>query len=203
MTQPVPDTRDSLILRLPDSMDIEAWEQFVQIYEPLIYRLARSRGLQEADAREVVQEVLLSVTRSVKDWKLDSEKGRFRDWLFIVARNLMIKFLTRRKHRSIGTGDSRIADLLNQQAAPNADATEEFDLEFRREIFRIAASTVRGQVKAQTWEAFTLTSIEGQTTEEVAHSLAMSTGAVHIARSRVRGRLRREVERMSLEREDV
>lgn len=198
-----PETQVSLILRLQDKLDIEAWGQFVQIYEPLVYRLAKTRGFQEADAREIVQEVLMSVSRSVEDWDPDKEQGRFRDWLFIIARNLMIKFLTRRKYRTIGSGDSRIFELLNQQIAPDPESAEEFDLEFKREVFRVAARKVREQVRASTWSAFALTSLEGKSTERAAEELGMTAGAIHIARSRVRGRLRREIKNISLEGGDV
>lgn len=63
MKSPIPETRNSLILRLPDKRDVEAWDQFVSIYEPLVYRLARAKGFQDADARDVTQEVLVAVLR--------------------------------------------------------------------------------------------------------------------------------------------
>lgn len=62
----VPDTRHSLLMRLTDASDVSAWDEFVAIYEPLVYRLARRKGLQDADAQEVVQEVMRS-SRGVGD----------------------------------------------------------------------------------------------------------------------------------------
>jgi RNA polymerase sigma factor (sigma-70 family) len=187
---PFPETRYSLILRLPDGGDVDAWQQFVSIYGPLVYRLARSKGFQDADAREIVQEVLVAVSKAVERWDPDPRLGRFRAWLFRIARNLMIKFLTRRRFRPIGSGDSGIAELLEQQVEPSPDDAALFDLEYRREMFRWAAEQVQEQVKERTWRAFWMTSIERWSAEDVARELAMTVGAVHIACSRVRGRIR-------------
>lgn len=191
----IPDTRNTLILRLPDTGDIEAWDQFVEIYEPLVYRLARSKGFQDADAREIVQEVLLAVSKAVEDFDPNPELGRFRDWLFRIARNLMIKFMTRRKYKSIANGGSSMMQMLDQQLAPESQHSAEFDLEYRREVFRWAASQVEANVQPTTWQAFWLTSIEGTPIAEAAGQLGITTGAVHIARSRVRGRLSQLVKR--------
>ena len=193
MKSPVPDTRQSLILSLRDPRDVQAWDQFVAIYEPLVYRLARSKGFQDTDAREVSQEVLIAVSRAIERWQPDKELGRFRDWLFRIARNLMINFMTRRHHQSIASGDSRVADLLEQQVDRDSDESATLDLEYRREVFRWAASEVQQQVKESTWLAFWLTSKDEHSIREVAERLGLTVGAVHIARSRVRARLRKMV----------
>jgi RNA polymerase sigma-70 factor (ECF subfamily) len=190
VTTPFPETRQSLILRLPDGSDAEAWSQFVAIYSPLVYRLARSRGFQDADACEIVQEVLVTVSRAVEQWDPDPRLGRFRNWLFRIARNLMIKFLTRRRYRSIGSGDSAIAELMEREVEPSPEESAHFDLEYRREVFRWAAEQVRHQVKDSTWQAFWMTAVENRPTGEVAGELNISVGAVHIACSRVRSRIR-------------
>ncbi|MCA9135341.1 MAG: sigma-70 family RNA polymerase sigma factor [Planctomycetales bacterium] len=196
MNSPIPDTRNSLILRLRDQRDIEAWVQFVAIYDPLVYRLARAKGMQDADAEELVQEVMASVARAVERWEPDSQRGRFRDWLFCIARNLMIDFLRRSKHRPIASGDSRNTKLLNTIVDPLSEECSSFDLEYRRELFHWAAEKVREQVRASTWQAFWMTSVERQSITEVANKLAISEGAVHIARSRVLGRLRQMVQEL-------
>lgn len=189
------DTRNSLLLRLHDQRDIAAWDQFVAIYEPLVFRLARSKGFQESDARDIVQEVLLAVAKAIHRWDPHSDRGRFRDWIFRIARNLMINFLTRRKHQSLPTIENW-SDFFDGNSEPyqtDPDATQEFDLEYRRQLFWLAADIVREQVKPKTWEAFRLTAIDNLSVAKTSRQLDMNEGSVLVAKCRVIARLRVEV----------
>ena len=91
----LPETRASLILRLPDAADARAWDDFVVIYAPLVYRLARRHGLQPADSDDLVQEVLAAVARSVDLWLAKRDRGPFRAWLLRIAKNHAMNALTR------------------------------------------------------------------------------------------------------------
>jgi RNA polymerase sigma-70 factor (ECF subfamily) len=191
----LPETRASLILRLPDAADTRAWDDFVAVYAPLVYRLARRHGLQPADSDDLVQEVLAAVARSVEAWLARPDRGLFRAWLLRIARNLAINALTRPKHKLLVTGNSDMAFWLTQQPDPNGEAVSEFDLEYRRELFRWSAEQVRTEIAERTWQAFWLSTIEEQPIAAVAKQLDMSIGSVYIARSRVMARLREVVRR--------
>ena len=83
-----PETRPSLLVRVKDPTDRQAWSQFVEVYRPVIHRLARRKGLQHADAEDLVQRVLVAVAGSIDRWEHDARRAKFRTWLHRVAHNL-------------------------------------------------------------------------------------------------------------------
>ena len=192
----VPKTRHSLLLRIRDGQDARAWSEFVAIYEPLVYRLARKKGFQHADALELTQEVLLAVSKSISRWDADPARGSFRGWLLRVTRNLMVNLFVNERRHPRGVGSTDFQRLLAEQANPACEESAEFDLEYRRRLFRWASERVRGEFRPATWQAFWRTSVEGQAVKLVAHELELSVGAVYVARSRVMARLRECVEEM-------
>lgn len=191
-----PDTRDSLIFRLANPDDASAWQLFLTIYEPMLYRLARRWGLQDADAHDLVQEVLLAVSRSIESYERREGAGGFRSWLAQIARHKFADLLTRRKKQAVGSGQTDVHLWLSQLPDKSA-GTSRWDLELRRELFQWAADVVCRASQERTWEAFRRTAIEGQPIGVVAEQLGLSAGQVYLARSRVMSRIRRAVETWS------
>jgi RNA polymerase sigma-70 factor (ECF subfamily) len=192
----LPETRASLIVRLPDAQDAGAWREFAEIYEPFVYQFARRRGLQDGDARELVQEVFLGVAKSIRRWKPDRQRARFRTWLFRIARNqLLTRLQTRRGEHSVDSDAWRAIEPYSDPFAADSAG----GLEYRREIFHWVCQHVQRRVRVDTWTAFWQTSVVGRPVEEVARQLGVAAGFVYVARSRVIRRLRDEVERMELE----
>lgn len=195
MDEPIaPATRYSLIVKLRDPADAGAWREFVAIYQPLIYRLARRKGLQDADAQDLCQEVFRTVARAIERYELDPARGSFRGWLSRITRNLLINVLTRRPYRLRGSGSTSVQELLESQPADDPSAAAAFEAEYRRQVFRWAADQVQGEFAPSTWQAFRLTAVEGRAPADAAAELGLSVGAVYVARSRVLARLRARIQ---------
>jgi RNA polymerase sigma-70 factor (ECF subfamily) len=186
---PMP-TRPSLLLRIRDADDRSAWEQFVALYAPMIYRFVRRRGLQDADAADVTQDVLRVVATKARCLDYDPTLGSFRAWLFTVTRNTMINARKHRARHPQGTGDTAMQHRLDARAAPSADEEAVWEQEYRQRRLTWAAERVRGHCEESTWQAFWRTAVEGQSPRSVAEALGLSVGAVHIAKSRVIARLK-------------
>jgi RNA polymerase sigma factor (sigma-70 family) len=191
-----PATRQSLLIRLRDPRDGQAWSAFVAIYAPLIDRLARANGLQSADAADLAQEVFRAVAGAIERYDPDPARGSFRGWLFRIARNLMINLLAARRVRPQATGDSDVQEMLERVPAPDGAETAFFDLEYRRGLFVWAADQVRGEFRQSTWQAFWLTAVEGKAASAAAEASGISIGAVYIAKSRVMARLKTVIEQV-------
>jgi RNA polymerase sigma-70 factor (ECF subfamily) len=186
-----PTTRLSLLVRLRDAEDVQAWSDFVGLYAPLVYGMARRHGLQDADAADLTQDVLRALVNAVPQFRYDPARGRFRGWLFTVARNQLRKFLNARRRRPVLSGDPGAEVLLQQAPAPEEE--QEWEQEYQARLFEMASERVRDCFRPATWQAFWRTSVEGADASAVGASLGMSVGAVYIARTRVLARLREEV----------
>jgi RNA polymerase sigma-70 factor (ECF subfamily) len=186
-----PDTRLSLIARLKDPSDQEAWSQFVEIYQPLIHRLARRKGLQDADAEDLTQQVFSAVAQAVDHWQPDRSRARFRTWLQRIAHNLLLNALMRLKpDRASGVEAQRVA--LDSVAAREGPDSALLRMEYQRQVFRWAARQIHAEFEPATWAAFWATAVEGGEVAAVAEELGKKPGTIYTARSRVMRRLKQK-----------
>jgi RNA polymerase sigma factor (sigma-70 family) len=194
-----PTTRPSLLVRIRDPQDERAWAEFVEIYTPLVHRLARQGRLQDADAADLTQDVFRAVAGAIDRWDPDPSRGSFRGWLFRIARNLMVNLLAAQRRTPRGTGDTDVARLLERQPAPDGEDTARFDLEYRRRLFEWAVEQIRNEFHETTWLAFWRTAVAAQSPKAVADDLGLSLGAVYVYRNRVMTRIRRKIEQVEQE----
>ena len=193
-----PETRLSLLVRLKDRGDQQAWQEFAEIYQPVIYRLARHKGRQHADAEDLTQVVLMAVAKAVERWEHNPRRARFRTWLHRVAQNAILNALTRGKPDR-GSGDTGLLALLDQQPRQEGPDSNLLQLEYRREIFRRAARQIRDEFQPATWDAFWHSAVDGHDVQRVARELNKTLGSVYAARSRVMRRIREKVAEMETE----
>jgi RNA polymerase sigma-70 factor (ECF subfamily) len=194
-----PDTRASLLVRIRDGQDTEAWQQFITLYAPVVYGFARRRGLQDADAADLMQEVLRSVAASVGRLDYDPKRGTFRSWLFTVTRSKLYNLLNGQRRQVRGTGDSAAHERLDEQAGRDGDGEATWEREYQTRLAAIAMDRVRGEFQEATWKAFELTALEGKPARDAGGTLGMSPGAVYVAKSRVLARLREEIQKLQEE----
>ena len=182
-------TRASLLVRIRDRADADAWARFVDIYGPLIYGFVRKRGLQDADAVDLVQEVLRSVAGAISRLEYDPQRGTFRGWLFTIVNNRLRNDLKARQRRESGSGDTAVAQQLAEEPAPD-DWEAQWEAEHQQRLLTWASEKVQSEVEPRTWQAFRLTAVEGRVGKEVAQELNMTVAAVYLAKSRVMARLK-------------
>lgn len=184
-----PETSESLIIRVRDPSNRAAWDQFEQIYRPIIFRIARARGMQHSDAQDLVQQVLLSVAAAIESYERFDDGTRFRNWLSRITRNAILKSLSRGPSDR-AAGGSEVMNLMSEIPAADSETDALIELEYRREVYQRAAARVRREVQEPTWLAFELTVLQEQSIEQACRSLGLSSGSVYAARSRVIRRLR-------------
>lgn len=192
-----PDTSASLIASIRDSGNADAWRDFERVYRPVIFRIARAKGLQYADAFDLTQQVLVSVSAAIDRYQVREGGPPFRNWLSRITRNAILKAVTR-KPRDQASGGTEVLDLLSDIEAGDEETKALIQLEYRREIFKCASEQVRDEVQPATWLAFELSLIQGRSMEHVAKQLNLSVGNVYAARSRVMKKLKETVRQMEL-----
>src|SRR4051794_40951094 len=149
-----PLTRASLLLQIRDGSNQVAWREFVDLYGPVVYGFARKRGLQDADAADLMQDVLRSVSSAIGRLDYDRKQGTFRGWLFTITRNKVFNFLSARRIRPQGSGDSTTNRLLAEEPDGSSDGQDAWELEYQRRLASLAMDRVKSEFQENTWRAF-------------------------------------------------
>lgn len=193
---PVPHhhTRQTLLVRLREEGDDRSWSEFVEIYTPMLYHFFLGRGLQDADAADLGQEVMRSVARAMAGFEYDPEKGTFRSWLYAIARNKLNDFFNKRSRQPQGSGRTTVMNLVENTEANDRSLEDHFELEHRRRLYEWASAKVRPSYASHNWEAFERVALHQEDAITVAKDLGLSVGAVYVAKSRITSRLRETIE---------
>jgi RNA polymerase sigma factor (sigma-70 family) len=188
-TEDWPSTRTSLLVDIHRLDDDRAWQTFVELYRPLLQRFAMRRGLQDADARDATQNVLLAVSQAIRTFQYDPARGRFRSWLGTIVAHEVER--QRRKVLAPGQGQGGSGVFVLQHL--EADALAEWTGEFNSHILDQVMRSIRPEFRADAWQAFELVWLDDRPTLEVAEQLDRTLGWVYQSKYRVLRRLREMV----------
>jgi RNA polymerase sigma-70 factor (ECF subfamily) len=186
------ETSLSLLSALRDDVrQHQAWHDFVDRYRPRIEGWCRRWGLQDADARDVTQNVLLQLARQMRSFQYD-HNGRFRSWLKTIAWRAWADYLKAENRNVARPGSLNGLEQLNSVEAKD-DLMQSLDDEANREILEVAIRRVRSRVQEHTFEVFRLMTFEGLSGAEAADRTGMKVGSVYVAKSRIDRLLSEEV----------
>ena len=187
-----PLTSPTLLQRLRTPEDAAAWAQFVELYAPLLHRHALARGLQPADACDVVQDAMRGIFLALPRFDYRPDKARFRSWLYRVAENQVRQFLRHGRRRPAGDGRTTLMHAAEVQQAVQDEAAAEarWQDDYQRRLFAWAVEKVQPEFAPRIWSAFWRTAVENEAPEAAAEALGMTRAAVYMARSRCVARLR-------------
>jgi RNA polymerase sigma-70 factor (ECF subfamily) len=177
-----------LLRRYPK--DAGAWDRFVRRYRPKIYGWCRDRGLQEADAEDVAQDVIAILTRKMASFRYDPSR-RFHAWLKTITYHALSDLIASRC-RAIGERPTPFLETIEARANLERRLDELFD----RELLELAIARVRERVAAPTWDAFRLTTFEGHSGAEASQLLGIPVASVFVSKHRVQKMLREEIARL-------
>ncbi|HSW46268.1 MAG TPA: sigma-70 family RNA polymerase sigma factor [Phycisphaerae bacterium] len=196
-------TQTNLLQAVRDSQNREAWGSFYRIYAPMLRNFTRRMGLDDTSIEDLTQEVLMIAQRSLREDRYDPARGRFRTWLYGVARRQTLAAMRARRRRTrvqrVQTEGS--VDLLAQLEDPRGEETarEIWRQEWRYALLEEALRHIRGEVGDKSFEAFHQFAIEHKPVQEVADRLGIAPASVYVYKSRVLDAIRQWVQKFEEE----
>jgi RNA polymerase sigma-70 factor (ECF subfamily) len=188
------ETSLSLLNRLRRSPESEGWDRLAELYAPLLRAWLRKYEVQASDADDLMQEVLLAVSKDLEKFEHGGQPGAFRGWLKAILVNRLRKFWRGRDRRPQAPGDSDIDARLTQLDDPSSEVSNIWDREHDQYVLRQLLALAEPHFAANTWKAFCRVALDGEMPEVVAKETGISRNAVIVAKCRVLSRLRQESE---------
>jgi RNA polymerase sigma factor (sigma-70 family) len=197
-------TRESLLSRLKDFDDDEGWREFFKIYRQLIFATAIKSGLREDEAEEVVQETCISVAKTIKEFKYDPKKCRFKNWLgHLAQKRIADRFRKRSRELPLGEVASnrttRTAAIERVADTGGAEIDAIWEAEWQEKLLAAAIERVKAQVSAEQYQMFDFYVVKKMPAGKVAKSLGVSLGRIYLAKHRVSRLIKIEVRRLDTE----
>ena len=188
------DTPHSLLERLRERPDDQAWKRLVALYTPLLQRWLRQAGVAGSDADDLLQEVFTTLIREVPSFRHNQRTGAFRHWLHTILLNRLRGFWNARRMTPETADSSSILQALDRLEDPASDLNQLWEREHDAFLARRVLDLIEKDFTHTTWRAFRRVVLEGAKATEVAAETGLSVNAVLLAKSRVLRRARREID---------
>jgi RNA polymerase sigma-70 factor (ECF subfamily) len=188
----MPQTSVSLLERACSQSDAQAWQRLATLYAPLLESWLRKYALQNSDVEDLVQEVLLTLSRELASFEHSGRVGAFRCWLRTILVHRLQAYWRSERNRPLASGESRLQRQLNELADDSSETSRLWDAEHDRHVVSRLLEQVRPRFLEKTWLAFRRHMLDGQPADAVAAELEIPIQAVYVAKSRVLNALRRE-----------
>ena len=189
-------TRVSLLMRVRDLRDQKSWDEFLEIYGPILLRYARRLRPTEADALDLVQDVLTIVVNHIPSFEYDPKKGRFRGWLRTITENRAKRVRAEDLRRPQAPGGTA-HQIIVGQASDDADHVKQLmEEEWQKRCYEVALKRVRDETSKENWETFELCVLQGVPPGEVARRMGTTRNNVYQRVRRVRQRLQAVLEEL-------
>jgi RNA polymerase sigma-70 factor (ECF subfamily) len=186
-------TSKSLLERLRDRADDEAWHRLLSVYEPWLRGWLSRHDLQAADVEDMLQEILAVVSEKLPQFVHNGQPGAFRSWLRTILTNRVRHFLRGQRNRQAALPAEPLAGWLDQLADPHSALSRQWDQEHDQQLVRRTLACIRAEFHPTTWQVFQMLVLEDRPAAEVALHFHLQPNAVYVAKSRVLARLREEL----------
>ena len=186
---------------MKDWGDRDSWQQFFDLYGGMIYRVALRSGLTPAEAQDAVQETLVSVAKQIGDFRYDPLQGSFKGWLLTVTRRRIVDQFRKRlpSQAAAQRHNSDTAHTPTVERIPDpaeSGLKEVWDSEWQDNLLAVALQRLKPRVRARQYQIFDLLITRQWPAAKVAQTLGISIGQVYLAKHRVGGLLKREIQRL-------
>lgn len=181
-------TRSSVLKAVADTENEAAWNRLFDLYAGFVYSIARSKGLNDSDADDIVQVVFSDLARNLPTFKYDREKGHFRSYLAgLVNWRVMDRLKLAKRDADLKSGFWETMKVAGQG---NSEFAER---EWQAAAMEEALRRMKPDVRPEHYAAFVASAVEGQDTETVMKLYGLSRDNLYQIRTRLMAKLRETV----------
>ena len=187
-------TRRSLLMRACDKQDYDAWEEFISLYKNFIFHILNKMSVNKSDIDDLSQQTLIQLWKKLPEY--DHTQGKFRSWLSVVVRNLVLNYWRSQKSETNKNEKFFIDSETRSNALKPSELDNLIEGEWKLYIVKTALDNLRAHFSGQAIDVFQL-SLEGLSNSQISDKLELKPESVKVLKSRVRGRCIAEIERLT------